>query len=94
MNDFIYNFVLVNTTRAWETVKNKRPNKEMPLDSIESVGAIISIADEIYSMPVIQSFISASPTEKLGYWERNTAEGFSDSFIHRTAVELIIDKHL
>jgi len=91
MNNFIYNYVLVNTARTWERIRVANPNREMPFDNIGSVNKIIEIAEIIYDHPVIQGFINATEkVKKDDYWIKNTDQGFSDLFIEHNAKTLIL----
>jgi hypothetical protein len=90
--NFIYNYILVNTARTWERMRVSMPNQEMPHDNIASVDEIIEVAEHIYQDPVIQGFINA--TEKNDYWLKNTKEGMSDIYIEAEAQMLIQEWYL
>ena len=87
---WMFNTILVHVARTWERIRLEQPNQEMPLDNIQSVDEIVLIADEIFLSDVIQKFLNASEEEKSNdFWEKNTTEGFSDSYIEAVADERI-----
>lgn len=93
--NFMYNYVLVNTTRTWERIRVSMPHQEMPIDNIGSVDEIIKVAEAIYQNPVIQGFINATEEVKSNdYWLKNTKQGFSDAFIEEEAGILIKNWYL
>lgn len=60
------------------------------MDNIESTSVIVNVADEIYANDVIQGYLNAP--EKTGYWEENTEELFSDSYIENAATRIINER--
>lgn len=91
----MHNYVLVNVARTWERIRVKQPHEEMPLDNIESVDAIVEIADTIFNGDVIQGFLNASQEERENdYWIKNTKDGMSDWFIEAEAQKIIEKEYL
>ena len=88
----IYNIILVHVARTWERIRVTQKHKEMPLDNIESADdAIPYIADIIYEGKIIQGFLNGNEDD---YWENNTKEGMSDSFIEAEAERFINKNYL
>lgn len=95
MKKYTYKYILVNVSRTWERVRVARKDQEMPLDNIESIDAIIEIADTIFNDKVIQGFINASSKERENnYWVINTKEGMSDWYIEGLAENIIKESYL
>lgn len=94
MKKLIWNYVLVNVSRTWERTRIEQKNQEMPLDNIESVGAIVEISDKIYNGSVIQGFMNATKTEREVYWMKTILKGMSDSFIEAEAERIIREDYL
>jgi hypothetical protein len=91
---WMFNTILIHVSRTWERIRLEQPHQEMPLDNIESVDEIVLIADEIFLNDVIQEFLNTSEEERDDYWEENTTEGFSDSYIEAIADERIRREYL
>lgn len=93
---WMFNIILVHVARTWERVRIEQPYQEMPQDNIESAeDAIPTITEEIFFNDVIQSFLNASDEVKSdGYWENNTKEGMSDSYIEELAERKIKEEYL
>ena len=89
MKTFVFNTILVHVARTWERIRLEQSFEEMPEDNIESVDSIVEIADTILRDVVIQKFINATELTREGFWERNTKEGFSDSYIEALARNII-----
>ena len=56
----MFNTVLVHVSRTWERARLQQESEEMPMDNIESVDEIVSIADQIMTDQYIQEFLILS----------------------------------
>jgi hypothetical protein len=65
----------------------------MGLDNIESVDAIVSIADEILKDKVMQEFLNIEDANEW-CWEERSGEGCSDIYIENLAYEMIIEEYV
>ena len=89
----LFNIVLVHVSRTWERLRIEQPHEEMPLDNIESVDAIVGIADDIMEDKVLLKF--RIPEENANWdWYRESGEGCSDTYIEKLAYEIIIKEYL
>ena len=93
MERYIFNNILVHVSRTWERTRVKQPFEEMIMDNIESVDAIVEIADRIILDSVIQEFINTENRENWD-WSDKTEEGCSDTYIERLAQEIIDKEYL
>ena len=88
----VFNDILIYTSFQWELLRQQHPNKELSVCNIECTDYIVSIADRIYSNPLIKKFLNASKDEREDYWVKNTDEGFFDSYVENRALEMIIEE--
>jgi hypothetical protein len=93
---WMFNTILIHVARTWERVRVAQPFQEMPQDNIESADdSIPTIAEEIFFNDVIQGFLNASEkVQEDDYWDKNTKEGMSDSYIEALAEQKIIENYL
>jgi len=93
---WMFNTILIHVARTWERVRLEQPHQEMPQDNIESAeDGIPIIAEEIFFNDIIQGFLNASEEVKCDdYWEKNTKEGMSDSYIEELAHKIIVKEYL
>ena len=87
----MFNTILVHVSRTWERIRLQQKFKEMPLDNIESVDAIIQISDEIMANKVIKGFLNAK--DKNDFFMRKT-DMLSDTYIETVAEEIIFKNYL
>ena len=90
MEKHVFNTILVHVSRVWERVRLTKPYQEMYLDNIESVDAIVEIADKILMDDVIQKFIGLE--DRLNWdWSEETSEDTpcSDIYIENLAHDII-----
>ena len=85
---FLFNNILVHTARTWERIRLQQPNQEMPLDNVQSVDEIVSIADAILGDAIVQSFLKAE--DQSDYFMRMT-DMMSDTYIESLAEIRILD---
>jgi hypothetical protein len=91
--EILFNIVLVHVARTWDRIREEQPFEEMPLDNIESVDAIISIANTVLENAVLQSFLI--PENRVGWdWDERTGEGCSDTFIESLAYAIIMVEYI
>ncbi len=92
---YMFNYILVHVSRTWERIRVSEPHEEMPLDNIESVHAIESIATDIFNNDIIQGFLIASSEGMRGddYWDKNTGT-MSDCYIEEVAHKVITKEYL
>lgn len=90
----VFNDVLIHTAITWERIRVSRDLNEMPFDNIESRDCIVAVADDIFQSELIQKFIKSTASERRGFWERETKEGFSDSYIENQAYDRICNDYL
>lgn len=90
----VFNDVLIHTARTWERIRLDQEFQEMPYDNIESCDCIVSVAGEIFESEVIQKFLKATRNGRVGFWERETEEGFSDDYIENLAHDKIYNDYL
>lgn len=94
MKRYMFNTILVHVARTWERVRISQEGEEMPLDNIESVDAIVEIADEILRDKVIQKLIRCKDHSNWDWDEEAEGFGCSDAYIESLAETLIIREYL
>ena len=86
----LFRVVLVHTARTWERLRLEQTHKEMPLDNIESVDAIIEVSDKIMKVDILKRFITEPQAD---YFITHTGM-LSDTYIETLAKKIIKKRFL